>query len=67
MTDEIRFLGNLQSVALKPSDRLVFTTPMHVSAEGARHIREEIAKVFPGHEIIILSDGLKFEVLEAAE
>lgn len=67
MIDEVRILGDLQRLALRAGDILVLTTPMRVSAEAAGHLREAVEKQIPGHKVIILSDGLKLGVLEAAD
>lgn len=66
MTDEIRFLGDLQRLELKDGDILVLTTPLHLPPESVRRLRASVEALIPGHKVVVLGDGLKLGVLEAA-
>lgn len=63
---EIRFLGDVQRLALKPGDILVLSAPSRISPDCARHLTEAVKRLVPGHEVLVLGDGLKVGVLEAA-
>ena len=46
-------LGTVHRSNLRPGDVLVMTAPGHISLE----------KFFPGHEIIVIGDGLRLKVI----
>lgn len=61
---EIRFLGDVQTLRLRPSDVVVLTAMGHVTIEQAERIRAEMKRFLPNNECVVLSDGLKLGVLE---
>lgn len=64
MTDEIRFVGDMQKVTLKPGDVLVVTCSHPLTDNNAEYLRKYIAESFPGHKCLVLGDGLKLGVVE---
>lgn len=65
--EEIRFLGDLQRLAVKPGDRFVLTVPDVISGETAARIQASW-KGFVGSDadapkLLILSGGMKLGVI----
>lgn len=63
---EVRFLGDVQRLTLKSDDVIVISTERSISSHVAEHIHELVALKFPGHKVLVLSDGLKIGVVGAA-
>ena len=60
---EIQFIGDMQSLALKPGDVLVLKCPGKVSYDTAEKLRDMIETQFPGHKALVLDDGLELGVI----
>lgn len=62
---EIRFLGDLQRLDLRPGDRFVLTVPRQLSYEQRARLstafREEV-----GAPVLVLEEGIKLGVIGAA-
>ena len=56
-------LGTVHRSNLRPGDVLVMTAPGHISLENAKELRARLEKFFPGHEIIVIGDGLRLKVI----
>lgn len=67
MDAEIRFVGDLQKLALKPSDVLVLKMNGIISEEQAARLREFVASILPDQKMIILDGGTELGVLERVE
>lgn len=59
----IRWLGDVQRLALKPDDIIVLTAEGHISSEVAKRIKEYAEQALPGRKILVLSGGMKIGVL----
>jgi len=65
MAEEIRYIGELQRLELKPGDRFVLTTDRPISHEQAERIKD-VWHQFVGperHELLILDNGMKLGVI----
>ena len=60
---EIRFLGDLQRLELRPGDVLVLKTADKLSLATLRNIGERMRKICPEHKLIILDAGMELGVL----
>ena len=61
---EIRWLGDLQRVELKPGDLLVLKHPARLSAVAAQRLSEKLREVLPaGTHVAVLEEGLEIGVL----
>ena len=64
---QVNYLGDVQKLSLKAGDVLVITVPFNPSGDHIRMIREHVGKMLPnGNEVLVLSEGAKIGVLEAA-
>lgn len=54
---------SVHRVKLEPGDTLVLTFPGNLGMEACERIDKHMAKVFPGHELIILQDGMTLSVV----
>jgi hypothetical protein len=61
MTDnsEIRFLGDMQRLEMKPGDVLVLTLEQSISADVAERLRAMVAGSLSGAKVLVLADGIK--------
>jgi hypothetical protein len=66
VTLEVNIVGDLAKLALKPGDKLVFSADRLLHADAVERIKEELERIAPGHEVVIICDGCKLEVLESA-
>lgn len=62
---EIRYLGELQRLELKPGDVFVLSVPRELSNEEARIIRKQWDDNMPGVKLIVLSEGMTLGVVSA--
>lgn len=61
---EIHYLGDVQRLALKPGDIIVFKLRQRADAETFERIRKHMDDMLGGqHKIIILADGLEIGIL----
>ena len=68
MTDpEVRYLGDVQRLALKPGDTIVLQSDQEISDETAVRLRNYVEQFLPGHKVLVLGDGLKIGVLVAED
>lgn len=63
MKGEIKFVGEMSVLNIKPDDVLVVTTEMLISHDQMKHIEEHIYSTFPNNKVLVLSAGLKLGVL----
>jgi hypothetical protein len=61
--EEIRYLGDVQRLTLAPGDIVVLNVDMVISAETADRLKARAEKQLPGHQVLILSGGVKLGVL----
>lgn len=64
---EIRYLGDVQRLALKPGDVVVLKTPRLINREQARCLQERAELELPGHKILVLFDGIEIGILGSEE
>lgn len=64
---DIRFLGDLARLELKPGDILVLTVESHIPEESKAQIRRWFKDEVPDHKLVILDGGAKLEVVAEAE
>jgi len=64
---ELRFVGDVQKLHLAPGDALVITTERSLSSETANRLIASVQSKFPGHKVIVMSDGLKLSVATCEE
>lgn len=67
MEDEIRFIGDMQRLELKPGDSLVVKAMGIISRDTAERIESMLSKKFPGVPIVVLDAGLEIGVLGKGE
>lgn len=66
---EIKYIGQLQRLDVKPGDRFVITFDEHLSREGVEAITEAW-KHFMGNDapkVLVLTNGCKIGVIGSAE
>lgn len=63
---EFRYLGEVQRLTLNPGDVVVISTDERITQELAEAIRKKASLKFPGHEVLVLSAGLRIGVVGAA-
>lgn len=66
MSDEIRFLGDLQRLDLKPGDRFVLTCEHHLSEDAHKRIQETWKRFMGGDDaagLLIIESGMKIGVI----
>ena len=56
---EIRFVGEMHRLDLRPGDKLVLTTEVHLTGQQCENLQKHLESKFEGHEVIVLSGGLK--------
>lgn len=64
-TDEIRFVGDLQRLEVRPGDRFVLMTDQSLSIDLAKRLQESLVSAL-GAPVIVLSDGLQLGVIGTA-
>lgn len=65
MDGEIRFLGDLQRLELKPGDMFVLSVDEHISHEMADRLKQTFAEATGGAKVIVLGRGMKLGVVSA--
>lgn len=61
---EIRYLGDVQRLTLKPGDTLVLSCAEPISDETAERLTQYlVAKFGPEQRVLVMGDGLKVGVL----
>lgn len=63
MADEIRYLGDVQRLTLAPGDIIVLNLDMPISADTAARLKAHAEQQLPGHQVLVLSEGIKLGVL----
>lgn len=63
---EIKYLGDVQRLELKPGDKVVLTLPYRSTLEVVERIRALLVDKFPDHEILVLEEGTKIGVISEA-
>lgn len=61
---EIRFLGDMERLSLKPGDVLVISSPHELTRESLEGIEAEVGGHFPGHKCCVLAPGLRLGIVE---
>ena len=64
---EIRFIGDLTRLQVRPGDKFVLSTDKSISSETAARLREMASSALDGATVIVLSDGLKLGVIGTEE
>jgi hypothetical protein len=64
MRNEIRIIGDLQRLILKPGDVFLLTVPGDISKQDEEDIRRALERELPGHKVIVISGGIKFDVID---
>lgn len=59
----ILYLGDMRRLALEPNDVLVVTAPGPVSNATEKRIQEYIGSACPGHQTIVLAEGMLLGVI----
>lgn len=62
---QVRYLGDLQRLDLRPGDVVVMTSEEHISDEIASRLRIDWERYVPGVKCIVLGGGLRLGVLGA--
>lgn len=61
---EIRYLGDVQRLALKPGDIVVVKLQGRVDAHTIARIRDHMSKELGGeHKVIVLAEGVEIGIL----
>lgn len=61
---DIRFIGDLQRLDVRPGDRFVLTVPVLLSDEEVARLQEQWAKLGLGDgKVIVLHEGMKLGVI----
>jgi hypothetical protein len=60
---DIKFVGDIQRVQVKPGDVFVISSPGPVSADQVAYLRAYAERALDGAKVLILCDGLKIGVL----
>lgn len=55
--------GEIRTLTVKKGDVIVLSTPMKLSWDAAKRIREIMETEFKGHQVVILDGGTSLEVL----
>ena len=58
MTDELRIVGDIAKVRLKPGDVLIVKTALVLSVEQEKVIHHHVQKRFPAHDVLVLPCGI---------
>lgn len=62
--EHVMYLGEMHKLRLNPGDVLVLSCDHMLSDLVAGRIRTIIQEKFPGHEILVLSGGMKLGIVE---
>lgn len=60
-------LSNVRRLRLEPGDALVARFPGRLSAAQCERIKDQCERIAPGHKVVVLEGGAKFDVLTARE
>jgi hypothetical protein len=63
---EIRYLGDVRRLVLRPGDVVVLLVPGSIEPESAKRLSETMRANLPGHKVLVLADGLKIGVMGPA-
>ena len=58
-------ITELNVIDLKPGQVLVATVSGHLASDQIALIHEDLSKVFPNNKVVVKTDELKFEVINA--
>ncbi len=53
----------MTSVSLRPGDVVVIMSPNRLSEQGYQRLSESVKRHFPGHEMVILEEGMTLGVV----
>lgn len=63
---EIRVLGDMERIQVKPGDIFVLTAPQELRQEVAERLKEHLQRIIgPDAKVLVLSGGLKLGVIGA--
>ena len=57
-------LEQIQSLDIKPGDTVIITVAAHYTSETRRSVGARVAKMFPRNKVIVISDGVKIDVIK---
>lgn len=60
---EIRFIGDMQRLELKPGDIIVIKAAGHLDSETIDRIKEYAVQAFPLHQVVVFGPGFDIGVL----
>lgn len=63
---QVRYLGDVQRLELRPGDIVVLRTPNCISMEAVKRLREYAEQALSDHKVLVLGDGLEIGVLGRA-
>ncbi len=64
---EIKYLGELQRLDLKPNDVFVLSTSCKLTSEQLEKLNQYWRSLMPNNKVIILSDNFKLGVINENE
>ena len=56
----------IDTVKIQPGDRIVVSTDHILSALQVDAMKHRVQEAFPGHEVIVITGGIKLQVVRAA-
>ena len=67
MTEEIRYLGDVQRLVLMEGDIVVISVDEYLSLEMSRRIKSAAQEIVADHKVMVLGKGMKIGVLSQKE
>lgn len=62
-----KLIGEVQRLELKPGDLVVLKCEDTIRPEFEVYLRKQAARLFPGHETIVIHGGIDLQVVSAPE
>jgi hypothetical protein len=62
-SEEIKYLGDVQRLELKPDDIIVLKSSVKLKQSAAVGMKVYIENQFPGHRCIVLDEGMDIGIL----
>lgn len=63
---EIRYLGDVQRLVLKPGDRVVLTVDREITREEYEYLTRLLSEKLRGHDVLVIGKGMQISVLGEA-
>lgn len=57
----------IERLRLKPGDIIILRHPQPLSLEAVARLKEDVIELCPGHQVVVLEEGFKFEVIPAGD